>query len=343
MSHEQPTRMNPEAIKQAIDLVEFVQRYTNLHPISRAGEYAGPCPRCGGEDRFHVKDRRFYCRQCYPRGGDVIDLVRLLHNVSFREACQILATETPFFSERPLAPSPQQEMPRHSLSATSDEQRIMFFESARKTVNATSRRLFSPDGSTGRNYLQQRRLTEETWQIFQIGYGTTFHPLHKKNEQAIFIPWLSADGHQVEALRHRFIDPHLPKHERYALKPGSRTTIFGLHTLRPAAHLIIVEGEFNCMALHQCGMVALSLGSQTGAHHEATLEHLMTILPQYAEIAIWFDDPQQGQQLADRLTKAEPFRKEKMHVLTSHTLDANDMLDRGELSAFLVAHHINQD
>jgi hypothetical protein len=55
----------------------------------------------------------------------------------------------------------------------------------------------------------------------------------------------------------------------------------------------------------------------------------MTILPQYAEITIWFDDPQQGQRLADRLTKVEPFRKEKMHGLTSHTLDANDMLCQG--------------
>jgi phage/plasmid primase-like uncharacterized protein len=34
----------------------------------------GPCPRCGGEDRFYVrtKEQKFFCRQCTPSGGDVI-------------------------------------------------------------------------------------------------------------------------------------------------------------------------------------------------------------------------------------------------------------------------------
>jgi DNA primase len=343
MSYEQPTRMDTEAIKQAIDLAEFAQRYTELRQISRAGEYAGPCPHCGGEDRFHIKDNRFYCRQCYPRGGDVIDLVQLVENVSFREACQLLASELPFFSERHSAVPSRQEESRPSVVTTPEEPTTAFFESARKTVDATSRRLFGAEGSAGREYLQERGLTEATWRIFQVGYGTTFHPLHQQNEPAIFIPWLSADGQQVEALRHRFIDPHLPKHERYSLKPGSHTIIFGLHTLRPAPQLIVVEGEFNCMALRQAGLVAVSLGSQTGAQHHATLERLTGILPPYSEIAIWFDDPQQGQRLADRLTETGPFRKEKMHVLASHSFDANEMLCQGELLNYLAAHGITPD
>lgn len=333
--------MDTEAIKQAIDLVAFAERYTTLQQISRVGEYAGSCPNCGGTDRFHIKDNRFYCRQCYPRGGDVIDLVQLIEKVSFREACQILATELPFFSER-LSGSPSHpEKPQQSVGATPSEQTTAFFESGRKTVTATSRRLFGAEGETGREYLRQRGLTEATWRTFQLGYGTTFHPLHQKNEHAIFIPWLSTDGQRVEALRHRFVDPNVPKHERYSLKPGSHTVIFGLHTLQPAQRILLVEGEFNCMSLHQVGLVAMSLGSQTGAQHAATLERLTAILPQYSEIAIWFDDQQQGQRLADRLTEAEPFRKEKMHVLASHSLDANDMLRQGELVNFLASHNLS--
>jgi len=341
MSREQPTRMDTEAIKQAIDLVEFARRYTELIQISRAGEYAGPCPHCGGEDRFHIKDGRFYCRQCYPRGGDVIDLVQLIHGVSFREACQMLTVDIPSFSERPPNPTPQQESAKRPTPGTQDEQQEAFLASARRTVNATRRRLFSADGAAGRDYLQQRGLTEATWRTFQLGYGTTFHPLHQQNEAAIFIPWLSADGQQVEAIRHRFISARLPKHARYALKPGSQSTVFGLHTLRSAHHLLLVEGELNCMALHQSGTVALSLGSQTGAQHEATLGRLMTILPPYEHIAIWFDNPQLGQGLADRLIEAWPFRKEKIQVIASHSLDANDLLARGELSTFLATHRID--
>ncbi len=341
MSQEQPTRMDPEAIKQAIDLLEFAGRYTQLRQISLAGEYAGPCPRCGGEDRFHVKGSRFYCRQCYPRGGDVIDLVRILHSVSFPEACRMLSTDPSLFSERPFNTPTQIQKSRETSSGMTNEQASAFTESARKTVLATNRQLLSTEGGAGRAYLQARGLTEVTWRMFWVGYGTTFHPLRQRNESAIFIPWLSENGRRVEALRHRFTGPHLAKNERYTLKSGSRPVLFGLHTLRQATHLLIVEGEFNCMALVQAGLVALSLGSETGARHHATLARLLTIVPQYRHVAIWFDDSQQGQWLADQLNEAEPFRKEKPRLLTSDALDANELLKRGELTAFLARHHIH--
>ena len=40
-----------------------------------ANELAGPCPWCGGEDRFVIfqNSGRFLCRGCRPNGGDVID------------------------------------------------------------------------------------------------------------------------------------------------------------------------------------------------------------------------------------------------------------------------------
>jgi len=53
------------------------------------GELAGPCPFCGGKDRFRVwPDKgRYWCRQCGAR-GDEIQLLRDLHSLSFAEACE---------------------------------------------------------------------------------------------------------------------------------------------------------------------------------------------------------------------------------------------------------------
>jgi phage/plasmid primase-like uncharacterized protein len=53
---------------------------------------SGPCPVCGGHDRFGVdlRKRLFNCRQC-QRGGDVIALVQHLDGVGFAEAVQTLA------------------------------------------------------------------------------------------------------------------------------------------------------------------------------------------------------------------------------------------------------------
>lgn len=52
-------------------------------------EYAGPCPFCGGTDRFVVwaEKKKFWCRQCGER-GDSIDLLQKLKGLSFQEAKQ---------------------------------------------------------------------------------------------------------------------------------------------------------------------------------------------------------------------------------------------------------------
>jgi DNA primase len=65
--------------------------------LNRVGdELIGPCPRCGGDDRFaiNVKKQVFNCRGCGAK-GDVVSLVELLDRVDFTTACTTLAGEPP--------------------------------------------------------------------------------------------------------------------------------------------------------------------------------------------------------------------------------------------------------
>jgi phage/plasmid primase-like uncharacterized protein len=60
--------------------------------LKRAGrELVGPCPVCGGTDRFaiHLTKQIWNCRHC-ARGGDVIDLVQHLDGMSVIEAVKVL-------------------------------------------------------------------------------------------------------------------------------------------------------------------------------------------------------------------------------------------------------------
>jgi hypothetical protein len=59
-------------------------------------EFAGPCPVCGGDNRFAINTRKqvWHCRGCV-KGGDVIALVQLVAGVSFAEACRELAGDHP--------------------------------------------------------------------------------------------------------------------------------------------------------------------------------------------------------------------------------------------------------
>lgn len=63
--------------------------------LKRLGrEMTGPCPRCGGRDRFSINvDRNVYnCRSC--GGGDQIGLVRLVNDCSFKDALAYIAGDT---------------------------------------------------------------------------------------------------------------------------------------------------------------------------------------------------------------------------------------------------------
>lgn len=61
-------------------------------PLSRGIDRAGPCPVCGGTDRFaiHTKLNTFNCRRCEIKGGGVIDLVMATEGIDFTRACEII-------------------------------------------------------------------------------------------------------------------------------------------------------------------------------------------------------------------------------------------------------------
>jgi phage/plasmid primase-like uncharacterized protein len=64
--------------------------------LKRAGaELIGPCPCCGGTDRFgaHTRKQVFNCRGCGAK-GDVIALVQHLDRCDFKDAIATLAGET---------------------------------------------------------------------------------------------------------------------------------------------------------------------------------------------------------------------------------------------------------
>jgi hypothetical protein len=81
------------------DLVARTRSVPILSELARRGvklrrsgaEWIGPCPRCGGRDRFSVNPAKaiFHCRRS-GAGGDVIDLVQYLDEVDFVSAGQML-------------------------------------------------------------------------------------------------------------------------------------------------------------------------------------------------------------------------------------------------------------
>jgi hypothetical protein len=71
-----------------------------INNLRRVGhELVGPCPKCGGDDRFaiNIKENVWNCRQCKTDtdSGDVIGFVQWLAGIDFIAVCTTLAGEPP--------------------------------------------------------------------------------------------------------------------------------------------------------------------------------------------------------------------------------------------------------
>jgi phage/plasmid primase-like uncharacterized protein len=75
------------------------------------GEWIGPCPVCGGKDRFSISPSKglWNCRRCGV-GGDAIDLVRHVTGASFNSAVELVdgspSTRSQPPPRRPPPPTP---------------------------------------------------------------------------------------------------------------------------------------------------------------------------------------------------------------------------------------------
>jgi hypothetical protein len=88
-----------------------IEAETERRGIKLAGKIdrCGPCPSCGGVDRFSINIRKqvFLCRGCDAR-GDVISLVQFLDGCDFRGAVERLAGERASVPQHTRQSSPPQ-------------------------------------------------------------------------------------------------------------------------------------------------------------------------------------------------------------------------------------------
>jgi hypothetical protein len=135
--------------------LEIARRGAKL--IGRGFERCGPCPICGGRDRFsiNVVKQVWNCRGC-SKGGDVLDLVQHLDGADFKKAVQTLAgTE-----RRPIVPV---KMPATSSRAASASSKCIVDVTFAGVAENTERALrlwddASPIETLARKYLKRRGL-----------------------------------------------------------------------------------------------------------------------------------------------------------------------------------------
>ncbi|MEI7469774.1 MAG: toprim domain-containing protein [Chloroflexota bacterium] len=237
------------------------------------GERFGPCPKCGGTDRFHIKPFQgrdyFFCRKCHPQRGDAIEFMRWLHGLTFTQAVQTLGGDVAAL--KPLAkPTPQPT--RYDMPPATDWQNRM-----KRALAECVQYLWSdtPKASVARDYLRGRGLSDETIKAWGICYNHSDRRAHDHwLYQGFTLPTIiCGDLWQV---RTRTPPKLVGKpitgntkgrvYDKYMGVIGNVVALMNADALKDAHTAIICAGEFDAMLAQQhapAGVACVTFGSES--------------------------------------------------------------------------------
>lgn len=230
---------------------------------TNGGEWSGPCPFCGGRDRFRVwpKTGRYWCRGC-GKAGDSIQYLRDGRGLSFHDACKVVG-RTPSLRASAPRPAPPVWTPRHR-----EAQSETWLKQARVFIDQAIENLWTPSGAAVRQWLHtEKGLSEATIKRAMLGYvsrdlyasrAAWGLPADEKKvwlPAGLVIPLLQ--GGSVQRLRIRRTEDTGP---RYVVVSGSSSAPMTWSQDKGA--VVVVESELDGLLLYQiavdlCGVVAL--------------------------------------------------------------------------------------
>ncbi|MBI4508929.1 MAG: DNA primase [Deltaproteobacteria bacterium] len=289
-------------VRERIDIVALVGEKVELKKVGRS--FKGLCPfHHEKTPSFHVlPDKRFFhCFGC-QKNGDPFRFIMELEGKTFVEAVRECAGRVGItIPERETTPAEQARL----------DARSRFYE-----VNAVAAAFYrevlaSEAGATGRSYLKKRGIGSEIADVFQLGMAPEawdglarrLHARHISPDLPETLGLIAPrrTGGSYDRFRNRLMCPViLPAGEvvafsgrtlgddpaKYINSPGSPIytkghVLFGLHAARTAfrarERAILVEGNFDVIALHQAGFAetVAPLGTALTDRHVHSLRLLV--------------------------------------------------------------------
>ncbi|MCK9548766.1 MAG: DNA primase [Sphaerochaeta sp.] len=303
-----------EQIKARLSLGEVVSDYVNLS--ARGGRLWGLCP--FHEEKtpsFSVVDEQgfYYCFSC-KKGGSMFDFIMEMEKVPFAESVRMLARRANVEIEE------ESESDRQSRDL-----RQALYDLYEKISNSFHYLLVSsPQGAGARDYLQRRGVAKEMWQVFNLGYAPAdsswlYQFLHKhhysdallgdsglfsrKNPRyPLFVDRLMFPirNWQGQCLAFGGRDLSNTSKAKYINTPetviySKKHNLFAMHealaTLKGGGDVILCEGNFDVVALHQAGFS----GAVAPLGTSFTIEQAKLLRRYTDRIQILFDSDSAGQ------------------------------------------------
>ncbi len=330
-------RFDVQAVKESVSCVDLASRYVKLHKASR-NEFAGPCPRCGGTDRLHVKPDGWFCRTCYPIDEhgwhSAPDFIMWIQGVTFPEAIQMLQGNA--VPSAPTQTLPAPKPPTVKMQAPS------WRTQAKAECDAAAARL---SGSPGMEYLFSRGICEETMRTYKLGYMEKPWMVAPEFQQpAIVMPWMK--GGAVVGIRYRFLKPVNGQRVRSAADSDFAGKLFGgqalwispdsLPAMFAKRRFVLCEGELNAMSIAQdmrdmqCDV--LSIGSESQSLTEAQI----AFAKRYGTRIVWMDKPSMRDKFVKLLGAQAGIASQPTDDKGIAKTDANDALLKDSLTNVMI-------
>jgi hypothetical protein len=297
-----------------MNVLALAQKKVKLRKAAstHGGEWHGPCPGCGGKDRFHVwPDQNegkggYWCRSC-GKTGDNIQFLRDFSGLSFAEACAELGISLPDRQSAPAGPSRAPQPPAlpepppffpavHALPAD------LWQEKAEKFLEWSQEKLLWNTDALA--WLEERGIGLQTAKDYRLGWnsGENGKDLYRARKswglderfrddgkpKALWIPKGLVIPYIVDGVLYRIRIRRPEGTPRYYVLPGSSMAVMLIGAECRA--FVVVESELDAIACAAacplCGAIALgSVSAKPDAEAEASLRKALSIL-----LALDYDD-----------------------------------------------------
>jgi hypothetical protein len=271
---------------------------------SKGGEFASPCPACGGKDRLRSwpnsrEHGQWWCRQC-GRGGNAVRYLQLFRGLGYREAAAMLDS-----SPRVTYLGPAFAGSGHSTPESSEAERC-------------HRALF--DHAEALAYLKERGINQESMERFKLG---------AVRQNGIW--WLTIP-HYVNGVLVNIKFRSLPPADKsFRRLPGCRSVLFNSDALAQAGRVFISEGEIDAITLVQAGIPNV-VGATCGA---ACFEpEWIDLLKDLERIYLCYDADPAGREGAFKLARRLGYER-CFQVVLPEGQDVNDFFQRHGAGDFI--------
>jgi DNA primase len=297
-----------ETVRNSADIVRVVSDYVSL---KQAGvTFKGLCPFHSEKTpsfTVHRDKQFFHCFGCHA-GGDVFSFVMLAERVPFPEAVEIVA-------EKCGVPIPASK----GLDDKKNDERKQLFEIHDQAAAYFQQMLSSGEAEPARQVIEKRRVNEVFVKKFGMGYAPAsglLNHLRLKDPVASGLFVKNDRGEVYDRFRRRLMFPiwnergkiigfggralmpdAQPKYLNSAESPlySKSHVLYAFHFARDAAQksgrLVVVEGYFDCLSLHQAGITNVVASCGT-----ALTQQQVAIMARYVpEVVMNYDPDAAGQ------------------------------------------------